>query len=481
MINQSPCRAWTDKLALKPEDLTRAERAALEAHLSTCPSCAAVFADYQLLMARLRARPKPTVEPLPRFSPEFLSAQEDPKRGRSGRDTLVLRKQTRRGKYDTPARSSSMSSGRSTWPQRLNTMAAVLFVALLVGSLILLFSQVHQGKSGKPQGTPLITPAPRSAEHLAFSGTGIFTMYASGSHRTLLTRGLGAIAYPVWSPDGRKIAFSGYSKTRQRGNVVGDIYVMNADGSGLTRLTSNPADDSFPAWSPDGKQIAFVSDRTSVPEIYVINTDGSALTRLTYQTGSTPAWSGDGSHIAFVSLRDGNPEIYVMNADGSNQVRLTQNAAEDEAPTWSPDDKQIAFVSSRDGNPEIYVMNADGSRQIRLTSSPLEDRSPKWSPNSKRLVFSEGRKNSFNQVSSNSSQAGNPEVWVVNADGTGLTQLTSNKAYDLDPVWSPDGTKIAFASNRVGNFDIYVMNADGSHQTQLTNDPLDERFPSWQP
>src|SRR5438045_7898356 len=108
MRNQSPCAAWADKLALKPEDLTSAERAALDAHLSTCPSCAAVSADYQLLIARLRARPKLTVGALPRFSSEFLSHQEDTKEGRSGRDPLAFRKQTRRGKHNTLPSSRSM-------------------------------------------------------------------------------------------------------------------------------------------------------------------------------------------------------------------------------------------------------------------------------------------------------------------------------------------------------------------------------------
>ena len=483
MNEQKPCTAWADKLALKAEDLTPAERVALQAHLATCTECAAVSSDYHFLITHLRNRPKPFMRALPSLSQQDLSQLAD--HTTVQHDCVVENGQTQRGRSNTLPFLHPNVSTKRVWSQGLNTIAAALLVAVLVGSFVLLLTHIRQGKIGMPPPTAVPTHvAPGgSTAHLAFdvSSNGLVTMNADGSDQLLLTHGLRVIASPVWSSNGNRLAFSAYRVDMYGVHGEGDIYVMNADGSGLANLTKDPASDQFPSWSPDGTKIVFVSDRTGRQEIYRVNADGSSLTRLTTTTGSGPAWAPDGKRIAFVSNRDGNPEIYVMNADGSGQRRLTHNTAEDEAPAWSPDGRKIAFDSNRDGNPEIYVMNADGSGQRRLTQFTQEARFPAWTPDGKQLVFSEGRKGSFNEISSRSSQDGNPEIWVVNVGGTGLMELTHNKAYDIDPVWSPDGTKIAFASNREGNFQIYVMNTDGSHQTRLTNSAVDARFPAWQP
>src|SRR5262245_3025080 len=121
----------------------------------------------------------------------------------------------------------------------------------------------------------------------------------------------------------------------------------------------------------------------------------------------------------------------------------------------------IAFQSNRDGanNFEIYKMNSDGSTQTRLFSNTDQiDVTPYWSPDATRIAFA-------------SSRDGNSEIYSMNAAGNALSRLTINSAADTSPSWSPDGTKIAFVSNRDGNSEIYVMNADGSAPTRLTNNP----------
>ena len=143
---------------------------------------------------------------------------------------------------------------------------------------------------------------------------------------------------------------------------------------------------SDPVWSPDGRKIAFVrlSKRLGV---YVVNADGSGMRNLTPKpvgTDASPAWSPDGRKIAFVSLRDDNSEVYVMNANGSGQRSLTRNPAFDDDPAWSPDGRLIAFRSTRDGNTDIYIMNADGSGQRNLTRSPANESSASWSPAQKK-------------------------------------------------------------------------------------------------
>ena len=149
-------------------------------------------------------------------------------------------------------------------------------------------------------------------------------------------------------------------------------------------------------------------------------------------------------------------------------TRLTDNGAFDSGPDWSPDGGRIAFGSDRDGRSEIYVMNADGSGVTRLTYNDAVDSSPAWSPDGRRIAF-------------HSTLGGNWEIYVMNADGSGVTRLTHNDAFDGYPAWSPDGRRIAFDSQRDGNREIYVMDADGSGVARLTHNGDDDLTPSWSP
>ena len=129
---------------------------------------------------------------------------------------------------------------------------------------------------------------------------------------------------------------------------------------------------------------------------------------------------------------------------------------------------QLAFVSTADGNPEIYVINSNGTGSTRLTLHPASDVKPAWSPDGTRIAFQSDRD-------------GNAEIYLMNADGSNVVRLTNDAAYDAQPAWSPDGAKIAFTSNRDGNFEIYVMNADGSNPVRLTNDAAYDAQPAWSP
>jgi Tol biopolymer transport system component len=129
---------------------------------------------------------------------------------------------------------------------------------------------------------------------------------------------------------------------------------------------------------------------------------------------------------------------------------------------------RIAFVSDRDGNAEIYVMNANGTGVTRLTNNGATDGQPAWSPDGKKIAFVSNR-------------AGNDEIYLMNADGSGVSRLTNNPAIDGAPAWSPDGGKIAFHSDRTGSFEIYVMNANGMGVSQLTHIFRVSRSPVWSP
>ena len=151
-------------------------------------------------------------------------------------------------------------------------------------------------------------------------------------------------------------------------------------------------------------------------------------------------------------------------------TRLTDNPASDTDPDWSPDGRHILFTSFRDaGNREIYVMNADGSGQTRLTNDPADDDHARWSPNGQRIVW----------MSDLGPRDLTDQVYVMNADGSEPTRLTNEPTVNNDPSWSPNGRQIVFVSRRGGNPGIYVMNADGSEPTGLTN--AQDHDPSWSP
>jgi Tol biopolymer transport system component len=186
--------------------------------------------------------------------------------------------------------------------------------------------------------------------------------------------------------------------------------------------------------------------------------------------------------IAFASNRDGCAQIYLMNTDGTGQSCLSNNTANDDSPKWSPDNSRIVFQSDRDfqsntDNPiygsDIYVMNWDGSAPTRLTYASYDDSAPVWSPDGTKIAFQSFR----NGV--------NSQIYVMNADGSGQVNISNSTANDIEPSWSPDGTKIAFASDRdqTGLSSIYVMSANGTGQTRITSSGsgfLDEQ-PAWSP
>jgi Tol biopolymer transport system component len=129
---------------------------------------------------------------------------------------------------------------------------------------------------------------------------------------------------------------------------------------------------------------------------------------------------------------------------------------------------RIALVSTRDGNEEIYVMEADGSGVTRLTRNPESDFDPEWSPDGTRIAFTGIRDNNSN-------------VYVMNADGSGVIRLTGNANQDGEATWSPNGAQIAFTSYSGGRADIYVMNVDGSGRTRLTSEGIRNSSPDWSP
>jgi len=263
---------------------------------------------------------------------------------------------------------------------------------------------------------------------------GIWVMDDGGKNEKQLTAGKYDIG-PVWSPDGRQIAFA---------NQGIRICIMNVDGSNVKQVTNSngfDASDGDPTWSPDGKQIAFIR------RFWERKPDG------------------------FMECK--NLAIYVMGVDGSNVKMLAKAPPFFEVPDWSPDGKKIVIGESDPNGQragQVWVMDADGNNLRMLNDWGGQ---PKWSPDGKRIVFSSTRAGWANWKSG--------DIYVMNADGSNVKLLTvPSLAHDSYPAWSPDGTKIVFCSQEGNNqMDLYIMDADGSNVQRLTNTPADEFLPDW--
>jgi Tol biopolymer transport system component len=271
------------------------------------------------------------------------------------------------------------------------------------------------------------------------------------------------------------------------------IYVMRADGSGVRALRRSGAGGVVGmAWSPSGRKLAFIANGA----LRVMEADGSHLVRLVgahdgrLQSLMAPTWSADGQRIAFSAHRSGEPDrdIWIVNADGSNLRRLARTPDMWECDVdWSPVGGRIAFSEVAGYFLKLYVMKTNGSQIRRLAPKSLSQgrtfqaAAPDWSPGGRRIAFTGWRGSILNA-----------EIVVMEANGGSRVWLTNDDVPDRDPVWSPDGTGIAFVRGGTGlaldapvdahgSSEIFVMNADGTGVTRLTHDQVGEASPAWQP
>ena len=244
-----------------------------------------------------------------------------------------------------------------------------------------------------------------------------------------------------------------------------DFSYITAEGR--VRLADNPARDVGGAWSPNCSSIAFTSNRTgsigSHDDIYTMGPNGTNVVNLTQSPrgDSQPAWSADGARIAYVSEFQGNSDIYVMNSDGSGQTNLTNLAGLNRDPAWSPDGERILYTRYRSLTPEVYVMNSDGTLRSNLSQHEATDGWASWSPDGDKIAFASNRHGDL-QADPLWLPTLGTSIYAMNADGTGITRLTSSTSTDVGPRWSPDGQWLSFTRVELEGPDVYIMRSDGS-------------------
>jgi TolB protein len=276
----------------------------------------------------------------------------------------------------------------------------------------------------------------------------------------------------------------------------GRMFVANPDGTHVFQLPlRNPA--SCPGWSPDGSKVLvgcnFLPDGRVRPA--TIDPDGRHFMLLDDAQTDLGIycldWSPDGSRLACEgngdppSERDG---IYtVRSSDGGGLVRVTKNPFgipfccpvrnQDGVPGYSPDGSRIVFGrTDQTSDFAVFVVNADGTGLHQVTPWGLEARNGRWSPDGSWIVFNV--ESEFHHFRG--------ELFLVHPDGTGLHKIAidtnGSQYFAKEPTWSPDGTRILFVMYLGSNDwqpDLFTVNPDGSHLTQVTDTPEPENVPSW--
>jgi TolB protein len=471
--------------------LGQSERAEFEAHLAECAECRALAAELDSLQLALShtLRARWDAHPIPADLP---------------------RKVVNRVR-------------QSTLRQPFLRVAGALVGVAALAALILFFGALFGGTSAGPGtlSTGVVPPATASPATLggvngwiAFESTRdgnaeIYVMRADGSHQLNLTNNPAADFAPAWSPDGARLAFISDRSGQQ------EIYVMpapvaqaqvnveaalrGADGSGATQLTGGLTSLWSPlSWSPDGSRLAitrgpanFPNDREEI-DIYLVSADGSGTVSVIQnpQSDFAPKWSPDGRRIAFTGLRSANNALYAVNPDGTGLTTLGWEGGRDAgAYAWSPDGSRVAYFSvSRqrygDYRDEVRIVAADGSNEKTILALERPERPVysdlAWSPDGTRLIFTsthEGDADGSRRV----------YIYMMWADGSGLTRLTSDSARYAEPRWSPDGKWIVFTSDQDAPTDIYLMNVENAIRSPGTLTPIrltitgKDHDPQWQP
>ena len=270
-----------------------------------------------------------------------------------------------------------------------------------------------------------------------------------------------------------------------------EIFTVRTDGTGLKQLTDDPWWEEAPSWSPDGRRIAYsvwTEDDADTSDVWVMNADGSGKKNLTKGAlgGGRPVWSPDGKQIAFVTAEDsGDGLIYLVNADGSGVKPLGGDVSSlDLNPDWAENggglewasDGRILFCNAADDHGDVFAVDQDGSGLTQLTEG-AELGTFAMSPDGTKLALHDQAKRLY--------------VAPVQSDAAGqVTLLDETQGYVFDPLarvsWSSDGAAMAFSSDsmylsdRYSGSYLFVVNADGTGLSRVPG--LPRVFdPAWRP
>jgi TolB protein len=264
------------------------------------------------------------------------------------------------------------------------------------------------------------------------------------------------------------IAFVG-ARPGEKG-AIKEIYTMNFDGSNVRRFTHRGDIALYPAFSPDGKLLAYSAYSRRRPAVFVQALAGGQGRLVINKPGVnlTPVFRPRSNTLAVSLSHTGRTNIFLVDLAGNILKRLTNGWGIDVAPAFSPDGSKMAYVSDRGGSPQIYVLDLASGQQRRLTFGFKYCAAPDWSPRGDLIAFQAQIDGVF-------------QVATIRPDGSDLKLLTRGWGGGEDPSFSPDGRLIAYASRGTGRYQIYVMTASGQPIRRITSLPGDQTDPAWSP
>lgn len=457
-------------------------------------------------------------------------------------DLRRLNRDTESGRTAAEFSAGASAARRRFWRRRSTRLIGTpVAVSAIAGAAWLYFSRADSEAPKPPMQTSPLTTLPGQESAVTFSPDGNQVAFVwdgeQGDNEDIYVKVIGAGTplrlttspapdrNPAWSPDGRYIAFIRVSEDES------GLFLIPALGGPERKIDSPLWDDRWDAlgvaglsWSPDGKFLA-LSDRSAPHDpasVFVLSVDRLEKRKLTSPPANSmgdlaPAISPDGQTVAFHRTGSGDGDIYLVPFAGGEPRRLTFETAWLERPAWTPDGRELVFssgglqtsgstlwrVSASGGKPERLPIGGDNaaqpaisSRANRLTyvrrsadvniwqrdipnaaqpvtspkkliASTRRDVGPQFSRDGRRIVFASDR-------------SGTIEIWVCDASGLNLFQLTTSGGPETGtPRWSPDSRRIAFDSVSEGHFDIHIIDANGGVGRRLTTEKSDDVVPSW--
>jgi len=285
----------------------------------------------------------------------------------------------------------------------------------------------------------------------------------------------------------KKIAFIMFENTQRQ---TSDIYSICPDGTNYHRLTNDNILKASPTWSPDATQIAFVSSQYGINQIFIMSADGNTITQITFDySNSSPIWLPDGKRIAFLTT-DGKGLWWwrILHLDSKEIEQLSKPSYDFffQTSAWSPDGMHIAYMSMEeqkernDGSSQIHLKNIDGTNDQALTHDTWANINPIWSPDGSKIAFLSER-DGINNIFA---------LYIIDSDRSTVERVTkpmfpgASTTYSwlisTTYSWSPDGKNIVIGDGNLEH--IYIITLADKQMKELPGLPGDaiSAFPSWQ-
>ncbi|HEY0527615.1 MAG TPA: hypothetical protein VGD02_02210 [Gemmatimonadaceae bacterium] len=264
----------------------------------------------------------------------------------------------------------------------------------------------------------------------------------------------------------------GIAQTRIAFVNNGTLQIVDSDGAGLRSITTGKGALS-PAWSPTGGSVVFTvlgNNGTQVHELDVRTGRTRRISQIRAGLNITPIYKPDGTGILYAQGFTSGTDLMFSALDSGTPHRITVGRGTDNtSPSYSPDGQQIAFISGKSGQPQVYIMDADGSNVQLLTPYKPGVRSyrasPDWSPDGRAIAYEQ--------------QNGNFQVWTIDVRDRTPKQLTS-EGENEDPSWAPDSRHLVFSSTRSGDKQLWILDTETGRARQLTHS-RGARLAAWSP